>query len=259
MPVQFVNISKEQFLSENRIFKNCSLENCLALLNNQNLFFASPIKWKDPFESRFLTNKFQLKNGEQVDSPWNGRIFCTCMTETSTSEAYWEIYSSQQVGICFAIYRDRLLSELETYCRNNPKDLVFIGKVEYQNAKDILTDISQNKFIKKHITEKGINDVNIAIRLLLLKRNAYEYEDEIRIFIVKPKKQKEDHVYLPLHASLTSIISTITIDPTIKSNTYQLLKEVFETKYKFKPQNPKAHKVLHSKLYTKPGATIIKL
>lgn len=259
MPIKFVNIDKEQFLREDRIFKNCSLENGIALLDDKKLFFASPVKWKDPFESRFLTNKFQLKTGAQIDSPWNGRVFCTCMTETSTSEAYWGIYSSQQIGVCFAFYRKRLFAELENYCQQNPRDMVFVGKVVYQNAEDILENISQNKFINESITDKGINDVNLVIRLLLLKRKAYEYENEIRIFIVKPNTLKGDHVYLPLENSLDSMISTVTFDPSIQAHTYQLLKNVFEVKYGLKPANPKAHKVLHSRLYTKLSAAVIKL
>ena len=55
MPIQFVNFSKEDFLSKKVLHRYMPLEYALKMLNEKALWFASPQSWKDPFEKRFIS------------------------------------------------------------------------------------------------------------------------------------------------------------------------------------------------------------
>ena len=247
MDFQFVNITKEEFFKTKLLHKYMPLEYALKTLNEKKLWFANPTSWKDPFEKRFIEAQYKSKKGKLSSFAWKDRVFCICMTQTITSEAYWNTYSYQQIGIELRVNKRQLYHELKKI--QNQYD-IYIGKVEYMKTSDIkkqpISSIPFGNPIPKENTP-GWN-----ARLLLLKRNAYKYEDEIRIILVKKNKTKEQGIYLEYQCENTDLIETIVLDPALADNTTVLLKEVFENKYGFMPkQNKKGsqRRVLKSQLY----------
>ena len=146
MAITFLNFTQAElnnFLADKRpLHKHMSLESALNSLNNQILWFANPTTWKDPFESRFVMAKY-IKNGKEITYPWYNRIFCTCLTQTAASEAYWTPYSQQQIGVEFKINRQVLIKQLEEYSTNYE---IFIGRVEYMMTKEIKGALSSIPF-----------------------------------------------------------------------------------------------------------------
>ena len=231
MEVQFVNMTREEFLSKKRLHKFMPLENALKTLSNQELWFADPSTWKDPFEKRFLDSDYVDTNGEDKSIPFGKRTYCMCTTQTQTSEAYWNAYSQKQIGIEFIFNRSELLKQIETYTDTYD---IYIGKVEYLPTHEIKKNkISQIPFS----TSLPNNTKDIFVRLLLLKRIAYHYEDEIRIILIKKRAAIEDKpagIKLNYRCENQSLISHIILDPSIEQYTTELLKETFISKYGFK-------------------------
>ena len=260
MAITFLNFTQAElnnFLADKRpLHKHMSLESALNSLNNQILWFANPTTWKDPFESRFVMAKY-IKNGKEITYPWYNRIFCTCLTQTAASEAYWTPYSQQQIGVEFKINRQVLIKQLEEYSTNYE---IFIGRVEYMMTKEIRGALSSIPF-SPPIPVKETREW--WARLLLLKRNAYRYEDEIRIIIIKKDTTKEKGISLKYSCANTDLIQSIVLDPSIEANTFSMLREIFETKYKFLPFNNKSNKLSHrvtkSQLYAKQKVHQFKL
>ena len=182
MGIIFLNISEEDFKKNKKpLHKHMSLESALNTLNNSVMWFASPTTWKDPFESRFVDAKYK-HNGKLKSFPLKDKVFCACYTETAASEAYWTPYSQQQVGVEFVINRNELLKQLESHA--NRYD-IYIGKVEYMKTASIKRPLSMIPFSVPH---PRVWTKEWCARLLLLKRNAYKYEDEMRIMIIKKEK-----------------------------------------------------------------------
>ena len=125
--LRFVNITEAEFLSSKLLYKHMPLENALRTLNNKALWFANPATWPDPFERRFLEATY-VKGGKETTFNWIERVFCTCMTQTSSSEAFWNAYSKGEIVIEFRIIREKLLEDLK---RNATKYDIFIGKAGY--------------------------------------------------------------------------------------------------------------------------------
>lgn len=255
--VQFINTTEEEFLSSKLLYKFMPLENALRTLEDQSFWFANPSTWKDPFEKRFLEAKY-IRSGKEVNFTWKGKIFCTCLTQTMTSEAYWNTYSNGCIGIEFRINRKVLLDELKK--RENLYK-IFIGKVEYKKTADIVKPELQN--IPFNPPVKGnVNSDTFAARLFLLKRVAYAYENEIRIIIVKKSATKEKGIKLHYDCANTDIIRQLVLDPNIGDYTYNMLRDLFINKYGFSPLvkgGKEQKRVLRSQLYAKQKQAALKI
>lgn len=257
MSIVFLNISKEEFLANKKpLHKHMSLENALNVLNLRSIWFANPTIWKDPFEKQFVTAKY-IKDKIEYDFPWKERVFCACFTETATSEAFWVPYSQQQIGIEFKINRKELINQLEKH--SHVYD-IYVGKVEYMMTKSITGSIYSIPFTKPLPTKES----NLWwARLLLLKRNAYKYEDEVRIILVKKQSTVKDGIPLKFDCSPTTLIESVVLDPNIGKFTEQLLKDIFINKFAFSPITNKAgrtqNRVVKSQLYTELKERKIKL
>lgn len=257
MEITFINITEKEFLKTKFLHKYMPLEYAIKTLNESKLWFANPAEWKDPFEKRFIEAEY-LKNDKKYKFLWKDKVFCICMTQTSTSEAYWNTYSSQQIGVEFKISKQKLLDELLNY--TNEYD-IYIGKVEYMKTADIQKSISKIPF-KQSIGSINIEDKLLAAKLLLLKRNAYKYEDEIRIIIVKKVTSKERGISLNYTCDNNKLIDSIVLDPSLPENSEKLFKNIFENEYDFKPRSTSKgirKRVLKSQLYSKQKPQVISI
>lgn len=105
----------------------------------------------------------------------------------------------------------------------------------------------------KGITPFSLNNRDLQIRLLLLKRIAFQYENEVRILIVKGVKTQEKGIKIPFGTIMPNeLIDRITIDPSVGAHTEKMLKELFKKTYNFT-------KVYKSQLYTMSPNTKIEL
>lgn len=219
------------------------LEYALETLNKRQLWFSNPTVWKDPFEKLFIEAQYKY-DGKLHDFQWKNRVFCFCLTQTPASEAHWNTYVQQGIGIEFRINRKLLLKELEKHA---PRvEHIYIGRVEYMKFSDINGDI--NKIPFKAPVPKSVSPELFA-RLLLLKRVEFQYENEIRIIIVKKKKAKKEGMSIKYSCKNTDLIHSIYLSPSLERNTTELLKEAFRKKYHFIPFNKQTHRVMKSQLY----------
>lgn len=81
---------------------------------------------------------------------------------------------------------------------------------------------------------KDINGMEFKARLLLLKRRDFEYENEIRVIIVKQKPTSEVGIKLPVQ-NLNALVRRITIDPSVGDNTTEVLRHYFTNEMGFTP------------------------
>lgn len=257
MPVKFVNITRDEFLSKKLLYKYMPLERALDMLINHTIWFANPTIWKDPFEKRFIENMYSI-NGSQKEFPWKDRVYCMCATQTATSEAYWNAYSAGEIGVSLKFDRKTLLDELDRIANTGCR--IYIGKVQYQKTQDIKSALSGNSFL--NLTGKPIKSLGseeLKVRLLLLKRLAYQYENEIRFFIVKDKVAKQTGTLLKFNVSHTQLIDSISLDPRIGEHTLELIRKEFEQNYGFIPRSKTQRRVQRSLLYAESKPTLIKL
>ena len=186
------------------VYKYISLDNAkkdLELKENKKgtLAFAEPPKWKDPAEKSFYDANYTEEN----EKPWKRPIvYACCITDLQQSEAAWATYQYQGNDGCvkFSIDYDNLIKQLQQYAEKNECRL-YVGRVEYGKWSDI-SNTNKGRLDEIFTKLGGKDDDSMErnfLRYLLIKREAFAYEKEIRLFLVydrdkAPKKEDKNEI-----------------------------------------------------------------
>lgn len=195
------------------VFKYMPLERLVRSVKDNALVFVSPETWYDPFE--------QLYYG--VDCSSHGYITediaCMCVSEKSSTneDASWRVYagaSNKSVRVSFE--QKILMNLLDDFADKNGYE-VYIGKVDYSYDKKQIQTIHQKNSLLygKYCPAKMTREHYLS--LMLLKRKAFQYENEVRIFLVKNKIPfKNNLLSIPcdyLNYQHPKLISNVMISP----------------------------------------------
>ena len=156
-------------------------------VNASSLMFVSPQKWTDTFETRYYhQGGYQCKTSNFVLP----EIFCMCLTSkhAENEDAMWRMYAQKGEQMLRAYYNiESLLSILDSDAVINGYK-VYIGEIIYTDKTTIkaLTPTKNNVFFHKPFV------IENYLSLMCLKRGAYRYENEIRIFIVPEVPLKDN-------------------------------------------------------------------
>jgi hypothetical protein len=235
--MEYIGITKSELLSKYpRLYRFVSINDALELFESQLLPLKNPSKWKDPYESFYLSKEYQIKD-KLMELPIKDKIFASCFSSES-NEASWKIYTPNNDGVRITFNTEKLLHQL----KSQNKDVEFyIGKVDYQTTRDYFSLKNETSGIQKEIVNKKIG--KHQINLLLKKRVAFEYENEIRIIVISKKNNKID---LPL--DLTKCGIEINLHPLIGKLHAKVLKEYFNTKYEIRT----THSALYKEISNRP-------
>lgn len=161
-----------------KVYKYMTIETFLVSLYAKTWRFFEPNKWNDKFEQRFYCADYKNLGMEHMTP----QLFATCVTREKNSEAAWKVYShGQGLGshcVQLELDIDKLRIEL------NKNDLKIAEMyVEYKEEKFILELHNKNKS-KAYEAYFSSFSLKKFLKLLTLKRNAYKYENEIRLFAI---------------------------------------------------------------------------
>lgn len=227
MEIKFINFPESDKLDIKYLCKYRPLEKALEELDGKKLWFANPETWIDPYESYFLNNSY-----DEHDCVLKNRMWATCFTTRGRSEAQWKAYSETDLAIMLEIKGMGFIEEAAKTMDN--KATVYVGKVQYVPTGRIkkkkcweILGVTQEEFKGMNLSEE-----ELIIRLMLLKRMPYQYENEIRVFIVfkdplEGKIVKGGYVDNVLDKKY---ISKITISPNAKKNTREILRDYLKGK-----------------------------
>ena len=165
------------------VFKYMPLDRLVKSVENNELVFVSPNAWYDPFE--------QLYYG--VDCSSRGYITediaCMCVSEKSSTneDASWRVYAdSSDKAVRVSIDQTALLNLLEDYASTNGFK-VYIGKVDYSFEKKEIKSLHTPSSVNHSTYFPNYMSREHYLSVMLLKRKAFQYENEVRIFLVKDK------------------------------------------------------------------------
>lgn len=156
----------------------------------QSIEFKEPSQWWDEFEKRFYCAEYD----QQKYPGFPKKLFALCTTANKDSEAGWKMYKHKGPLIQIKINRRKFIKALSLYYKENVE--IYEGKVNYDIKEAHISKLHLPSYTRtvKRITKiypvKGHDeifnnfDMDSYLSLLLLKRDAYSYENEIRYFIV---------------------------------------------------------------------------
>ena len=180
MLLRLVNCNK----LKGTMLKYMRLSYVLEMLERKEMVFVTPELWNDPYETRFLKTDYS-----QIGYNRPEQIYCLCArADNENEEASWKIYSGPQDDPLVKITVNALLL-FNKYIRDFVEKngcRAYFSKVEYMSASNILnlhkTEHPLHGKYFGHLDEEGY------VRLMSLKRMAFKYEKENRLFIIPGDK-----------------------------------------------------------------------
>lgn len=180
----------------------------------KTLRFDVPSRWTDPFEKLFYLSPVTIGNK-------NYYVYCLCFSYYAErgEESLWYVHggaatstTSTNNSTDLKTCKVRATFDVQSLCKNLSKvntDVKFyLAPVDYSHSRK---EIIQHYQARK---TNGYTDIEEFIGEMLLKRSAFSYEREIRLFAVSEDNLNHgrDFVCLPLNNG-SKIITGITLPP----------------------------------------------
>ena len=188
------------FAKGSSIFKYMNFDAALKSLNSGKLRFAEPSTWDDQYESRFYLADYKNVLNGQKEEDVCPLLYASCFTNKKDNEPAWKIYTYAKDKndivksrcVQFKLDKKKLRGEL---IKNLSNCCVYEGCVSYfwQGFIDSMhrKSIKGGGVIKLHSLFFNDFDFIKYLNLLLLKRDSFEHEREIRILIVSEEDKHE--------------------------------------------------------------------
>ncbi len=192
------------------VFKYMPLDRLVKSIESHNLVFVSPAAWYDPFEQLYYGIDCSSRGYATED------IACMCVSEKSSTneDASWRVYAdSSDKSVRVSIDQKSLLDLLEDYASTNGFE-VYIGKVDYSFEKKDIRSLHIPSSVNHSTYFPNKMSREHYLSVMLLKRKAFQYENEVRIFLVKEKINFTNNLLcVPCKYKESHIISNVMLSP----------------------------------------------
>jgi len=202
-----LRIDKESVLlngeHETRIVvaKYMPLSRFVSNVKNKEFAFLSPLLWSDPFEMLFYNPKLHVETEDYYIN-----ACCFAGNDIQNEEGFWNVWGKGSNESIVRVTYD-LTKLLETLSNRSPNGLsYYLGAMKYL-PRDILLKIKAESMNK---TYRSVTDY---LGDCLLKRDAYSYEIELRLFAVSLIDKEEEALKIGEIDYSTGIVANVTLPP----------------------------------------------
>lgn len=177
------------------LYKYMDLESAIISLTNGSIRFVEPHTWQDKFEGRFYNASFAQVKGAAGHTP---PVLACCLTHASVNEASWKVYSYRKTGLGAHCVQFKINKKLfrEAVAKSAKGFSLYEGMTSYE------LDDYQIQHLHERYTQNGTEkelfkeffgnfDLSSYLSLLLIKRQAFRHEEEVRYFLVPEEDETE--------------------------------------------------------------------
>lgn len=211
----FQKLSECAYIGERKknryMYKYMDIETAILCLKSNSIQFIEPTEWEDKYERRFYTADYSLITTNKSYTP---KLYACCFTFSKASEAAWKTYSYNKSGLAsrcvqFRINKAKFRKILHEYAKKN-KCKVYEGPIDYSYTDSTINQLHLPTLkIHSLIFNKDFK-LNNYLSLLLIKRQAFNYENEYRFFIIPQIENNDKAIYPTINWS--DIIEGINVD-----------------------------------------------
>lgn len=160
-------------------YRYMSVSHILEMLKKREISFVYPKLWLDPYETKFLETDYSRFNYKQP------KIYCLCTRNNNDNEeASWKNYANAKEPIARVEFNGvKLFEVLEQFSKQYDCH-IYLSKVDYKLKKCEIDGMSKRVASSNYAKYIDCFDEQKYISIMSLKRRAFSYEDEWRIFIV---------------------------------------------------------------------------
>lgn len=234
-------------------FKYMDLETAMRCIKGKTIRFAQPDTWPDKYEGRFYNADYKNVTNNYNNTP---KLYACCVTFTKVSEAAWKTYTYNKKGfgsrcVQFRFDKSKFRNELYKFAKSNKqsKYKVYEGDVSYAISDFQIDSLHQKSspFYAQYFYDFKLDKY---LKLLLIKRPAFKYEEEFRFFMI-PDNQNIENSHIDVPISWPTIIDEILIDEDCSDVEIEAFK-AFCKKYGIDE-----HKISKLDLHTNPQPNIV--
>lgn len=190
---------------ERRVYKYLRVQKAIDFLKERRVTFVKLHMWSDPTEKAFSRATIMTRDGHKVETL--PLVYALCVTSNQASEAAWVVYQHIKKSadddqaakgkknmkgkesivrgcVKFSIKFKEFLSQIEEWATENDYEL-YVCRVHYFDWKKMKKVQNLDSDFQRMVFEKDAPFIENYLRLLSLKRIPYEYENEIRLFLVR--------------------------------------------------------------------------
>jgi len=184
------------------ISKYTKLNHLEKSVRNSSFYFNNALEWLDPFELLFYRPNVTIDGQENVS------IFASCFAcnDIDNEEGVWQIWSKgEKEPIVRVTYNvNKLLSTLNDHADNLYN--YYLAGMEYKSRESILKEKCENQ---------QFTSIDDYLNKLCLKRNAYKYENELRLFVKTESNINniDSHIVINNISYNNGVITEITLPP----------------------------------------------
>lgn len=193
-----------------KVYKYMTIEAFLVSLYAKTWRFFEPNKWNDKFEQRFYCADYKIPEAEHMTP----QLFATCVTREKNSEAAWKVYSHGQGLGSHCVQLELNIDKLRTELIKNGVKIAELP-VEYKDEHYIMELHNKNKS-KDYAAYFSSFSLEKFLKLLTLKRDAYRYEQEVRLFAIPkgnaPRSTGNDSLSMDLAIDWSKVIRKARLD-----------------------------------------------
>ncbi|MDW7673638.1 MAG: DUF2971 domain-containing protein [Bacillota bacterium] len=180
---------------DTKLYRYMSLAQFISFVEGKKINLTNIGKWPDKWEAALNKLPIVAENGE-VNYPLYDlyqEMYGQCWSLNSESDAMWRIYSPKKQGILIG-------TTTEKFRKIDKLSYGVLGKVKYySDIKEVLKYLGDN-----HGLSGG-----------LVKRTAFEYENEVRLLTLRKfiNDSDKEGPYINIPLEPTDFIEDIIIDP----------------------------------------------
>ena len=238
---------KDKKFCDKKIYRVFQRKYFFDLFEERQNALVWPKLWDDPYENLILKSPVQVFGAGLATYDYEKDLYGQCWTLHEESDAMWRIYSPCKNAMCVQTTVGTLLDSLAAANKSKASISCFIGEVKYK------TRCNLEKYLKPLFRNEDLSD---AIPMsLLVKREAFEHENEVRLIYVEndPKKRTGKGVY-KYSLDPYSVFDQVTVDPRMSDQEFRQAKAEIMTRTKL-PEGM----IRHSSLYKPPDNFISEL
>jgi hypothetical protein len=198
------------------------------MLRTRQLVLVAPHRWEDPFEvlSRsviLVDPRFEPPETRPLDD-FLPPAYAQCWSRNEESDTLWRAYSRvfkdahfnrnlfpRDEGVQVRSSPRKLLAAMRGWARENPGYACFVGAVRYLPRTGIYHHLEA--LLNRHGPE-ALGHGELRAELLLLKRDAFAHEAEVRIIAVSEERKEEDE-RLAVAVDPSEVFDEVTFEPRL--------------------------------------------
>ena len=195
-------------------YRYATVPEAIQLVSGSEISFSDPRVWSDKYEGHGMSQLFD--EGEVFEK---FSVFAKCFSSSHSSEALWRLFGSRQPVVRYGIRLHKLLKKLEGVSGLSGGN-VYVAEVQYVSPSEVRRCIGAAKKEAK-VTARS------AVTSLFYKREAFNYESELRVVVV-PKRKLSRRSSLTLGEFEARGLTRLLIDPYISGWQAEVFVDLFK-------------------------------